>query len=259
MPPISPQQPSDFLLQDDLDLLDETELRRLVSEVDAFAGNGKGLRVSALTFEQWQTLLMRRLPPSMRRGQHDYIYVLPDRNDPQHLLFSPGAVQGINEGSRPMQHAVISAAVRAIPTPLKGPLRKGINEIVLEACGERLGMELFGRTYPQESQFVRALLRILVAEYGYRESEWALEMRRNPERCLFALRKTKFAPTWASYIRQDPALAEELKAAPNKRKYLTDKLLDPGFSLTSPFGKLTAAAAVAYLESLEQERQDGPR
>ena len=244
----APRDEEDALILEDVDLADDTQLRRVAAEVETLVGGKhRGLRVSPLTMDQWETVL-GRLPGWLRRGQQHHIHVLPDRREPQHLLVSPVAVQGLNQGSRVIYHEVVSSLVRAIPTPLKpGAVRKGLNEILIEACGQRIGVDLFSRTYPQEAAFVRALLSVLVHEFGHSELDWALVLRRNPERCLLALRKTEFCRYWIAYAKKDQGLEQTLRAAGNRRRHaLTDGLQAEDFAPASPLGRAAINAARAY-------------
>jgi hypothetical protein len=239
------------LILEDVDLADDTELRRIAAEVESLvAGKTRGLRVSPLSMEQWETVI-GRLPAWLRRGQQHHLHVLPDRREPQHLLVSPVAVQGLNQASRVIYHEVVSSLVRAIPTPLKpNTIRKGLNEILIEACGRKLGVDLFARTYPAEAEFVRTLLKILARDFGHSELDWALVLRRNPDRCLLALRKTEFCRYWLHYAKQDPSTEAALRAAGNKKRHaLTDLICAEEFTPSSPLGRLTLQAALTYLNS----------
>jgi hypothetical protein len=211
----TPQEIEDFLVVEELDLGDESELRRVVAEVEALVdAPGRGLRVSVLTAEQWKTVIVRFLSPSLRRGAERYVHALRDPGDPRHLLVSPSAVRGINEGARTMYQEVVFALLRALPSEVAGPLRRGLDDIIAEACAERIGVELFARNYPRESDVVRCLLDLLVSEFGYSESEWALELRRNSKRVLMALRKTPlFAPLWTQGREAGLFAAKEPKRA----------------------------------------------
>ena len=239
------------LILEDVDLADDSELRRVAATVESLvAGKTRGLRVSPLSVEQWDTVI-GRLPAWLRKGQHLHLHVISDRREPQHLLVSPTAVQGLNEGSRVIYHEVVSSLVRAIPTPLpQGTLRRGVNEILIEAAGQRIGVDLFARTYPAEAEFARILLRVLVREFGHTELDWALVLRRNPERCLLALRRSKFCRYWMAYAKKDPVTLRALtEAASPKSRVLTDSIVAEGFTPAAPLGRLTVQAALGYLNS----------
>jgi hypothetical protein len=71
----------DFLIIEDLDVIDETQIRKVIAEVEALASAEKtGLRVSVLTSEQWQTVVQRMLPKSVRRGAELYIHMPGNRS-----------------------------------------------------------------------------------------------------------------------------------------------------------------------------------
>jgi len=189
----------DFVIVDDLDFTDESELRRVVGEVEAIAGNphGRGLRVSVLTAEQWKTVVAQVLPPAMRRAKaHLYLHTLRDPKDAQHLLVSPSAVQAINEGQASMYEDVIYAALRCLPSELAPLLRRGVDDLIAREIGERINVQLYTRHHPRERRLVSALLAALYSHFGYTELEWALQLRRQPKRCLLALRRTPFASYW---------------------------------------------------------------
>jgi len=191
----------DLLVIEDIDIGDEAELRQVIAEVEALVGApGKGLRVSVLTAEQWETVLQRRLPRQLRRGAEHHFHVLSDPVDPQHLLISPSAVRGINEGSQHIYQEVVYTALRCIPTNLSRPLRKGLDDLLAEECGRRIGVELFVRTYPRESELVRGILSVLTVDFDYQLLDWGILLRKNPERVLKAFTKTKFAQRWPQRI-----------------------------------------------------------
>ena len=90
----TPSTDDDFFIVDDIDLSDESELRRIVAEVETLVGvPGKGLTVSVLSAEQWQTVLNRWLPPLHRRGAAYHTHAMRDPRDPQHLVISPSGVR----------------------------------------------------------------------------------------------------------------------------------------------------------------------
>lgn len=189
----------DFLIVDDTDFTDESELRRVVAEVESLVGGrgGRGLRVSVLTAEQWKTVVARALPPAMRRSKaHMYLHTLRDPRDERHLLVSPSAVQAINEGQPSMYEDVIYAALRCLPSELSPLLRRGVDDLIAGELGRRLELKLFTRHHPREAALVRNLLFVLVEQFHYTPIEWALQLRRQPRRCLLAVRKTRFARQW---------------------------------------------------------------
>lgn len=244
----------DFIIED-VDLTDDTELLRMADVVEDLMGGTARLRVTPLSSSQWETVI-NALPAWMRKGQEKHIHVLPDRRERQHLLVSPDAVQGINGASRLIYHSIVSAMIRAVPSELPaGALRRGVNELMIEAAGERLQMPLAARTYPAEARFVRALLQVLVAEYGFDETEWALVLRHSPQRFLLALRKSQFGAAWLSAAMADPVISETLKGAGNrKRVLLCEQLHNEAFLPDSPLGRLTTEAALAHINPEDSSR-----
>jgi hypothetical protein len=244
----------DFLIVEDIDLSDESELRRVHARVESLVGNsGRGLRLSVLSAEQWQTMIMRTLPTSMRRGAERHIHSLRDRKDPQHLLVSPSAVRGINERSRVMYQEIVYALLRALPSGVKGPLRKGADDLVAEICGAELGVDLFVRNYPRESQLVRHLAAILITQFHYTERDWVLLLRRDPDRFFLALRRTNFTAYWLREIQSDERLGRELaRHGSNAKEALMVMIRDEALSEKHPFFIATERAAAGYLAQLEQ-------
>jgi hypothetical protein len=113
-------------------------------------------------------------------------------------------------------------------------------------------VDLFARTYPLEAALVRALLRVLVADHGHSELDWALLLRRNPDRFMLALRKANFCRYWLAYAKKDPEIEALLRAAGNlKRHVLTTAIREESFSPDTPLGRLTVKASMAYLQSQE--------
>jgi hypothetical protein len=245
----------DFYIVDDLDFADETKLRQIVAEIEALVSvPGKGLRVSVLSTEQWQTVLSRYLPAGVRRGAERYTHVIRDRRDPQHLLVSPSAVRGINDGHRTSYQELVYALLRCIPTQLQGPLRRGVDDIVASICSDRIGVDFFCRTRPAEATLTRAFIRVLIHEFNYREQDWALELRRNPDKVLNILRKTRFAAYWANAARKDPRVANYLARAPNRRQALVEMLRDDRLQMTGPFIEMTEAALDRYLDWADSQK-----
>ena len=228
----------DFLVVEDLDLGDESELRAMVAEVESMvAAPGRGLRVSVLTSEQWKTVVNRLVPQRMRKNVEHHIHTLRDPRDPQHLLVSPSGVQGINEGSRFMYQTVVYAILRCLPTSLPDPLRHGVDDLLAEEAGRRLGLDLFCRNYPHERQIVVAITGILSRQFSYEPLDWARELRRSPERVFLALGKSKFLPLWQEQVKME--MGKMLKA-----EDLTKTLVDPDLDLESNIGRITAAALI---------------
>lgn len=193
----------DFLVVEDLDLGDESRLREIVALIEKTAASpGKALRVSVLTAEQWNTVVTRLLSKHLRRGMERHLYTLRDPGDPQHLLVSPSAVQGINEDSRMIYQDLVYAVLRCIPTELSESLRHGADDILAETISQNLAVDLFCRNFPEERETVEAVTAILSSQFGYSDLEWTVELRRSPEKVLVALSKSAFAPFWCDEIKR---------------------------------------------------------
>lgn len=245
-----PQDTDDLLIVEDLDLSDESELRRIVADIQAFLRSpGRGLRVSVLSAEQWQTVITRWLPTQQRRGAAYYVHHLRDPRDPQHLLVSPSGVRGINERVRPIYQEIIYAILRSIPTELSGFLGKGLDDVVATLCGQKIGVDLYARVNPRAKSLVKALISVCVAEHGYGESDWALLMRSQPDRFFLALRKTRFCQYWIACALEDPALRPEIEEAQNKRAKLIE-LLRSEERGDGPVIEVTEQALAGYLDQL---------
>lgn len=206
----------------------------MVAEVESMVSSpGRGLRVSVLTSEQWKTVVHRLVPAGMRSRVEHHIHTLRDPRDPQHLLVSPSAVQGVNEGSRFMYQTVVYAILRCLPTTLPEPLRHGVDDLLAEEAGRRLGLELFCRNYPKERSLALALASILSRQFGYEPLDWALELRRSPERVVLALGKSRFLPLWQKQVKIETG--KMLEAGD-----LTKLLTDPKLDFETNLGRITA-------------------
>lgn len=235
----------DLLIIDDIDLADESEVRTIVSEVEAFIESKHGIRLSILTAEQWLDALSRSLSPAMRRGAERHLHVLRDKNDPYHLLISPSAVAGINEGSRVIFAEVVYHVLRCAPTSLSTPLRRGLDDLLAQWIGERLGVDLFTRNFPEESELVMELLKVLASEFGYQPLDWARLLRRDPDKFFYALERSKFGRLWLLRARQEQLeLPSDRQAA---RKALVSQLRSESLTASSALVALTRSATQQYL------------
>lgn len=207
----------DLLIIDELDLEDESELRRIVTVVESLARSSDtpGLRVSVLTPEQWESALNKTLPPAMRRGAaHLDIHVLRDSKDLQHLLVSPAAVRGVNESSSMMLQNVVYAALRCLPVELPILLRRGLDDLIAAEVSTRAKINLFTKNYPRESALVSKIVGALSDEYSYQPIEWAVEMRRGPKRVIRAFARTEVASRWAALTESNPSEVTSLLSNP---------------------------------------------
>jgi hypothetical protein len=240
----------DFFMIDDIDLSDESELRHVVAEVESLVGvPGKGLRLSILTFEQWSTAVTRWLPPARRQMALLHMHALRDPREPQHLVVSPSCVKGINEQQVNIYEELIYWLLRCLPTPLeKGVLRSGDDDLVARICGERLSVALFARHSPLEADLVRALVAVLVAEHDHAEDDWALLLRRDPDRFFLALRKTRFMSLWLACAKGSEEISAQVAGADDPRAALIS-LLREAQSTKSPFARLTEEALTRALEA----------
>jgi hypothetical protein len=203
MPGVAQDSEDDFLVVEDLDMGDESRLRELVAEIEKLlASPGKALRVSVLTSEQWKTVVARILSRHLRSGMERHLYTLRDPKDPQHLLVSPSAIQGINEESPLIYQDLVYAVLRCVPTTLNETLRHGVDDALAEEISSRIGVEFFSRNYPEERELVSNMSAVLTHQFGYSPLEWKVELRRSPDKVLLALAKSAFAPFWSDYIKK---------------------------------------------------------
>lgn len=192
----------EFLVVEDLDLADETKLRRVVASVETLMNSSAspqnvGLRVSVLTLDQWQTVLSRVLPESLRRsGAERFIHTFRDPNDRRHLLVSPSVVSGINEGSKSMYQELVYASLRCIPTDLSKSLRLGVDDVLASEVSKDIRVQFYCKAYPEELALVNLILKSLSAQYGYKPIDWALIMRRRPDRFMLVFKKSNLLKAW---------------------------------------------------------------
>lgn len=240
-------QTDDFLIVEDIDISDDTELRRVVAETEALIGNrGRGLRVSILSADQWQSALSVYLPAS-RAGADRFVHVLAHRSEPQHLLFSPSAAAGVNERSHVTTAEVVYTVLRNIPSPLASrDLRRGVDELMARQAAERLDLPFFTRHYPRESSFVEGLVSVMVCDYGHSDLSWLRLLRQNPDQFFLALRKSSFCVRWAKRLSEDEGYAEMLRNSDNRRVFLVDHISDESFKTNDIFAELTVEAAQEF-------------
>ena len=238
----------DLLVTDEVDLMDDFELRQIIAGVERFLGTKKGIRVSVLDPQQWDAQVTATLHASARRqGAGQYLHVLHDQRDPHHLYVSPTAVSAINKRSKEMYNIVVFAALRRFSSDLPTMLRHGLDDLVAGWLAEELQIELYSGTYQDEQQIVLGLIRVLVHDFAHTERDWALLMRSDPERFFYALRKSHFCPLWLRTVRTNSALSAMLDEAPKKHKALTDMLMAESLTAEDPFAVLSLQALDAYL------------
>jgi hypothetical protein len=181
----------DFMIIEDLDVVDQSAIRRIIAEVEATASaEQQGLRVSVLTAEQWQTVVQRMLPASTRRGAELYMHLLADPREELHLLVSPSAVKGVNEGSRHMLAEVVYTTLRTLPSNLTRPLRRGADDLLAAEVARRTEIDIYTGNYHREALIVQSLMSALQQEHGYEVLDWVVVFRRTPERVFKALKKS---------------------------------------------------------------------
>lgn len=223
---VLPDEDDAFFLED-IDLADETELRRLIGLVDELLGVRRGVRVSVLSAEQWQTAVERIVPAGLRRGLIPHLHVLRDPRDPDHLLVGPSALSGLNEHSRQITAEVAYAVIRAGQISLTPLFDHGSADLLAAQLARRIELSFFTSNYPAEARLVRALISTLRAEYGFSENDWVILLRSKPERFFLALRRSQFMTFLLSCARARPQIQALIAAAPRKRAALVALLRAP--------------------------------
>lgn len=237
----------DLQIFDDIDLADDTELRRVIYEVETFLQQKKSLRISVLDVVQWEKALTRYLPRAARRRTERNVHILRDTADSHHLLISPSAVQGINERSQVIYAELIYHVLRCIPTSLSEQLQRGVDGLFAELIGKRLQTPLGSRLFPEQINLVQGLVLIVHQEFGYKPLDWARLLRKDPDRFFLALRKSKFITAVLAAAKEDPIVSDEIEKAPNKRQTLIDLLRASDFRVSSPYGRLLQEQIRNYL------------
>lgn len=234
----------------DVDLTDDSEIRAVVGQITSFLGVKEGVRLSVLPTEEWMEALWRSLSPALRRGAERHIHVLRDKSDPHHLLVSSSAVAGLSEGSRVIYGEVVYAVLRCLPTDLSTPLRRGLDDLLAQWIGEILQVDIFARNFPEESELVRCLVKVLDSQFqsfGHRSVDWAKLLRSEPDRFFYALERSRFASVWLALAKRSelaPWLADEDKTKPRLIELLRAETL----SVSDPLVALTKLAAQDFLE-----------
>jgi hypothetical protein len=237
----------DLQIFDEVDLKDPNELRQVAADIQALLQQPTTVRMTILDAQQWEKALLQYLPKSMRRGADKNVYFLRDTaKDPHNLLCSPSAVRGVNERSPVIYTDLIFAMLRCLPTGLPAPIRRGLDNVLAEACGRKLRVPI-QRMFPTESRLVQALIAVLAQEYGYKPIEWARLMRRDPEKFFLALRKSKFIGKLIPQLKDDVVLGENAVTTAHKRAALIALLRSEELRMNDPLVRLTLEAAAQTL------------
>lgn len=240
----------DLQIFDEVDLKDPSELHQAAADIQTFLKQPSSVRLTILDAQQWEKAVAQYVPKKMRRDFADKsAYFLRDtKRDAFNLLCSPSAVRGINERSPEIYTDFIFYLLRMLDSPLNGPLRKGLDNLLAEACGRQMRVPVRGIN-ATEARLVKGLISILSKEYGYEPIEWARLMRKNPEKFFLALRKTKFVPLWLNKVKEDGVEGTLVDAA-NKRSALIETLRNEELKMSDPFMRSTLEAVAEHLSSL---------
>lgn len=243
---------SDFWMEE-VDLADETILRRIVETVDGVIGVPARFPVNVLTAEQWHVAVTRLVPPRLRQGLMRHFHVLPDPRTPGQIFVGPSTLAGLNEQSRPITAEVVYAIIQSrLPDDVPPVIARGLADIIATETSVRLDVPFFTHNYAAESHFVALLIDVLRCDWGYDSSEWIREWVQQPKRCLLALRKGAFGAVWIEAIASNEACAS-IVAGPRKRESLIAALIDPERPLEDDFMRATEAAFAQYLEPRDRE------
>lgn len=230
---------ADFFLGEDIDLSDETVLRQLETVIEESVGSRRGVRVSVLSAEQWQTAVERLVPARIRKGVLKHFHVLPDPRNGSHLLVGPVTLAGLNERSKQMTAEVVYALLKAGDPRLPALLARGSADLIATDVAARLGVPFFASNYPRESQLCRALIRVVQEGHGgeWDAHDWLRVLKTKPNHFCLALRRTRFAAYWLACARRDERLAEEFSGA--RKTMLTDRLCEPELTAEEYFARFT--------------------
>lgn len=248
---------ADFFLGEDIDLSDETVLRQLESVIEESVGSRRGVRVSVLSAEQWQTAVERLVPARIRKGVLKHFHVLPDPRNASHLLVGPTTLAGLNERSHQMTAEVVYALLKAGEPRLPVLLARGSADMLASDVAGRLDLPFFASNYPRETQLCRALIRVVQEGHGgeWEAHDWLRILKTKPDRFCLALRRTRFAAYWLACAKRDERLSEDFAGA--RRTLLTDRLCEPTLTAEEYFARFTRRCLEAYAE-IATDHTDAP-
>lgn len=249
----SDEEDDQLLVLENVNVADETELQRVVDIVQGVIGAERRARVSVLTEEQWRRALEQRYTPAQRRLAVKHLRVLHDSANPQHLLVSKAAVQGINDRVPLVYAEVVYLLVAASGVPLSPLLSRGVDDILANLCSQRLGVPFFTNNAPHEQAFVAGLISCVQRQWGHEREEWALILKRDPEQFLLVVRKSQFASFWVSRAKRTRTLAPLLVDTParQQRQVLIERLRDPHLATTDEFALFTSSCVQQFHERLD--------
>lgn len=239
---------ADFFLGEDIDLSDETVLRRLEALVEESVGSRRGVRVSVLSAEQWQTAVERLVPARIRRGVLKHFHVLPDPRNDAHLLVGPATLAGLNEGSKQMSAEVAYALLKAGEPRLPALLARGSADLLAADVAARLEIPFFASNYPRETQLCRFLIRVVREGHGgdWDEHDWLRILKTDPDRFCLALRRTRFAAYWLACAKRDEHLRDQFEGA--RKTLLTERLCHRELAAEDYFVRFTRRCLESYAQ-----------
>lgn len=237
---------ADFFLGEDIDLSDETVLRELEATIEECVGDRRGVRVSVLGAEQWQTAVERLVPARLRKGVRKHFHVLPDPRNQNHLLVGPGTLAGLNERSRQVTAEMVYAILKAGEPRLPTMLARGSADLLAGEVAQRIGLAFFTNNYPRESDLCRGLIGVVKAGHhdDFTAHDWLALLKTNPDRFCLALRRTRFAAYWLACAKRDGRLADAFAGA--RRTMLTEQLTDEALGAEDHFARFTRRCLDGY-------------
>lgn len=239
---------ADILMIDDYDDADETELRRIVRGVEGVVGCPRTVRLSVLGAEHWQLVLARALTPRLRNSVAPHLHVLRDPRDARHLYVSRTAVVGINEGSALLSAEVMYAICAMLGEPLPRMWARGAADLICELGADDLGLSIFTHNYPEESEYVRAVIAALQAEYGFELRDWIAQLKTRPTRFFLGLRRSAVITNAVASGKTRRDVKPLLDGQSNRRAVLIAALQEPTIHPNDPIAKLVRREAQLILK-----------
>jgi hypothetical protein len=255
-PTISLNEEDDQLtVIENLNTSDETALQRVVDVVNGIIGTEHRARVTVLTDEQWKAAIERsEIPHDKRKAAYSYLHVLRNPNDPQILLVSRTAAQGINERIPSFYAEVVYLLVGANGEPLSALFTKGVNDLIAQTCSRHLGVDFFTNNHPLEANFVAGLISCLRRQWSHEEDDWALLLKRKPEKFFTFLERSQFIAFLASSSKRNAQLQPVLASKDHRaqRSWLVKMMRDERMRVDSEFASFTISCIRQYHEYLNQ-------
>lgn len=194
----------DFFLGEDIDLTDETALRSLEATVAEVVGDSRGVRVTVLSAEQWDTAVSRLVAGALRSTALQRFHILPKPKAPGHLLVGPTTLQGLNEDQAPIVAEVVYALLKAGKPLLPPMFCHGAADLLAEEVSQRVGISFYTHNYPREAQFCAELIKMLQCAHGahFDQLQWLNLLMTSPTEFFQLVRRKPFGQLWMTRSRE---------------------------------------------------------